>query len=55
MMIYTALPDLRTERARHVCNVCGVPSEDTICEACSNKVRAEALVRKRREDRGEAC
>ena len=55
MIIYIARPALRAEHARHVCNLCGAPSEDTICEACSNKVRAEALDRKRREDRGEAC
>lgn len=47
-------PVLRTEHARHVCNVCGRPSEDTICEVCSIWVRADALARKRHEDKGEA-
>jgi recombinational DNA repair protein RecR len=46
-------PVLRTEHAKHVCNICGKPSEDTICEVCSIKLRAEALVRKQHEDKGE--
>jgi recombinational DNA repair protein RecR len=53
-MTYVERPVLRTEHARHVCNVCGGTSEDTICEACSIKVRAEALTTKRRKDKGEA-
>ena len=52
-MSYMERPVLRTEHARHVCNVCGKPSEDIICEACSIWVRADALERKRHEDKGE--
>jgi len=47
-------PVLCTEHARHVCKVCGKPAEDTICESCSIKIRSEALINKRHEDKGEA-
>jgi hypothetical protein len=52
-MTYVERPVLRTEHARHVCNVCGGLSEDTICDQCAIKIRAEALIRKRHEDKGE--
>lgn len=52
-MTYVKRPVLRTEHARHVCNVCGGLSEDTICDRCSIKIRAEALTRKRHEDKGQ--
>lgn len=38
--------------ARPVCEVCGKPAVNPICAACSDKIRAEALARKRREDKG---
>lgn len=53
-MTYVARAVLRTEHARHVCNVCGKAGEDTICESCSIKIRAEALIIKKHEDKGEA-
>jgi recombinational DNA repair protein RecR len=53
-MTYVERAVLRTEHARHVCNVCGKAGEDTICESCSIKIRAEALIIKRHEDQGEA-
>lgn len=53
-MTYVERPVRRSEHARHVCNVCGKPSEDTICEACSVLVRAAALAIKKHEDKGEA-
>jgi len=41
------------KQRRRVCNVCGQPSGPTICPACSDRIRAEALARKKREDKGE--
>jgi hypothetical protein len=36
----------------HVCNICGKTSEDTICEGCSERIRIEALARKKHEENG---
>jgi recombinational DNA repair protein RecR len=52
-MTYVEAPVLRTEHARHVCNVCGKLSEETICDQCAIKIRGQALIRKRHEDKGE--
>jgi hypothetical protein len=41
------------KQPRRVCNVCGKPSGPTICPMCSDRIRAEALARKKREDKGE--
>jgi hypothetical protein len=38
----------------HVCNICGKSSESTICDGCSERIRIEALARKRREETGDA-
>ena len=38
---------------RRVCNVCGKPSASNICQTCSDRIRAEAVARKKREDKGE--
>ena len=46
--------DPRQEHARHVCNVCGEPSEITICDQCSERLRVEALSRKKDEEQGDA-
>jgi hypothetical protein len=40
----------RPDHARHVCNVCGEPSEMTICDECSERLRVEALNRKKHEE-----
>jgi recombinational DNA repair protein RecR len=45
-------PILRKQHADEVCNVCGKPSRDTLCEACVAKVRSEALARKKHEEQG---
>ena len=37
---------------RQVCMICGKPSAKTICEACAEKVRGEALGKKKKEDKG---
>jgi nucleotide-binding universal stress UspA family protein len=42
-----------SERHKQVCNFCGKPSSSNICPICADKVRAEAVARKRREDKGE--
>jgi hypothetical protein len=47
-------PTPRPEHARHVCNVCGKPSEITICGECSERLRVEALARKKHEEQGDA-
>jgi len=39
--------------ARRVCEACGRPSDQIICEACCIRIRAEALVLKKHKDRGE--
>ena len=52
-MTYVRQPILRTEHAKHVCNTCGNPCEETICDVCRVKIRAEALAMKKHKDRGE--
>lgn len=42
----------KSEAPRAFCEVCGKPSQVPICAPCSDKIRAEALARKRREDKG---
>ena len=42
----------RPEKRRRFCNVCGRSSENRICPACVDRIRAEALARKAREDKG---
>ncbi len=32
---------------KHICSVCAKPSETVICHACEDKLRAEALEKKR--------
>lgn len=34
------------------CEVCGKPSAVPICTGCADRIRAEAVARKRREDKG---
>jgi len=31
---------------KHVCTICGKPSDMTICHACEDKIRGEALDKK---------
>ena len=40
-------------KQRRFCNVCGKPSGSSICAMCADRIRAEALARKKREDKGE--
>ncbi|HLW82700.1 MAG TPA: hypothetical protein VKS20_11755 [Candidatus Acidoferrales bacterium] len=36
-----------------ICAVCGKPSQQTICHACADRVQAEAVSKKKRENKGE--
>lgn len=36
---------------RQVCMICAKPSTKTICEACSEKLRGEALHKKKKEEK----
>ena len=54
MKIVVRPSDHRPEHALHVCNLCGKPSEVTICEECSERLRVEALARKKHEEQGNA-
>lgn len=42
----------KEQKARPVCEVCGKPAVAPICPACSDKIRAQAVARKKREDKG---
>lgn len=44
----------RPGHARRVCNICGKTSESTICEECSERIRLEALARKKHEEQGDS-
>ena len=48
------VPLPRPEHAHHVCNMCGKPSEITICDECSERLRIEALAKKKHEEQGSA-
>jgi nucleotide-binding universal stress UspA family protein len=41
------------KRRTRVCNVCGKPYSSSICPTCADKIRAEAIARKKRKDKGE--
>ena len=41
-----------TEEKKHVCSVCGKPSESIICHACEDKLRADALDQKKGGGKG---
>lgn len=36
---------------KHVCSICGRPSDTTICHACEDKIRGEALEHKHEIDK----
>ncbi len=54
MEIVTLRSNPQPEHAHHVCNICGKPSEITICDECSERLRIEALARKKHEEQGNA-
>jgi len=48
-------PDLDVSRpkpSRRICNVCGKPSDQTICDPCAMKIHLDALARKTHEENG---
>lgn len=49
-MVKTKDEDVKGKRAK-VCNVCGKPSEDLICESCEAKIRGEALEKKIKDEK----
>ncbi len=36
----------KEKEKHHVCTMCGRPSETTICHACEDKIRGEAVEKK---------
>jgi hypothetical protein len=40
----------RLELSRHIYNVCGKPSDQTICDPCAMKIHLDALARKTHEE-----
>lgn len=44
---------LESKQHKQVCKVCGKPSSSDICPICADKIRAGAVARKKREDKGE--
>ncbi len=52
MRTATPIRDNKFPTVRRVCEVCGNTSVSPICASCSDKIRAEAVARKRREDKG---
>jgi hypothetical protein len=53
-LTYADRPTPRPGQARHVCHICGKPSDKTICDECSERIRIDALTRKKREEKGDA-
>lgn len=41
----------KEKEKKHVCSICGRPSEATICHACEDKIRGEALEHKHEVDK----
>jgi hypothetical protein len=39
------------EKKKQICMICGKPSAKTICDACSERVRGEALNKKKKEEK----
>ena len=52
-MTRTARSPDSQEHSKHVCSICGKPSEKMIYGACTDKIRADALARKKRSEKGE--
>jgi hypothetical protein len=42
---------MMAEKRRQICRMCGKPSEKMICDACSDRLRGEALERKKKEEK----
>jgi hypothetical protein len=44
----------QAKQGRGICAICGERSEKTICDSCSERLRIEALARKKHEEQGDA-
>lgn len=42
----------KAKLSRTCCELCGKPFSGVICPACADRVRAAAVARKKREDKG---
>ena len=40
------------DKKKHVCTVCGKPSNQTICESCKAHIQAEAVGEKKKSEKG---
>ncbi len=45
------MEEKKEKEKKHVCSICGKPSEATICYTCEEKIRGEALERKKEIDK----
>lgn len=45
-------PAAGAKSPRRGCSLCGRASDKLICDACADKIRAEALGKKKREEKG---
>jgi hypothetical protein len=52
-MSNTPQPPDSSKDFKHVCTICAQPSEKTICDACADKIRSDALARKKHEEKGD--
>lgn len=41
----------KKDEKKHVCSVCGRPSDTVICHACEERIRGEALEKKKEIDK----
>ncbi len=41
------MEEKKKKEKEHVCSICGKPSETVICHACEDKIRGEALEKKK--------
>ena len=46
--------DIRKPVPKTTCMLCGKESGDTICHACADRIRGEALSKKKRDYKGES-
>jgi len=50
----TAKSETARKATRQVCHICGKECDSYFCGPCSDKVRAEAVTKKKMEDKGKA-
>jgi len=47
----SATPPKAQGHPKPICSICGKPSEKAICGACADKIRADALARKKQQEK----